>query len=115
MQLSDYQAKAGTFMIKNDDPAIDTPLMKSTILALGIAGEAGEVADKWKKILAYHKGAVNEEDKAELAKEIGDTLWYLATFAESIGLSLDDIAQQNLAKLADRKQRDVVRGTGDNR
>lgn len=115
MQFSDYQAKAETYMIKNDDPVIDTPLMKSTILALGIAGEAGEVTDKWKKILAYHQGVVNEEDKAELAKEIGDTLWYLATFAESIGLSLDDIAQQNLAKLADRKQRNVVRGVGDNR
>lgn len=115
MQLSDYQAKAGTFMIKNDDPAIDTPLMKSTILALGIAGEAGEVADKWKKIFAYHNGKVTDEDKKELGKEIGDTLWYLATFAKSIGLSLDDIAQQNLAKLADRKQRDVVRGAGDNR
>lgn len=82
-------------------------------MALGIAGEAGEVVDKWKKILAYHNGKVTDEDKAELAKEIGDTLWYLATFAERLGIPLDEIAQQN--KLTDRKQRNVVRGTGDNR
>lgn len=102
-------------MIKNDDPTIGTSTMKLTILALGIAGEGGEVVDKWKKILAYQNGKVTDEDKAELAKEIGDTLWYLATFAESLGLSLGDIAQQNIAKLTDRKQRNSVRGQGDNR
>lgn len=110
MQLNEYQRQANTFAIKNDDSQIDT-----TIMALGIAGEAGEVVDKWKKILAYHNGKVTDEDKAELAKEIGDTLWYLATFAERLELPLDEIAQQNITKLADRKQRNVVRGTGDNR
>lgn len=110
MQLNEYQKQANTFAIKNDDAQIDT-----TIMALGIAGEAGEVVDKWKKILAYRSGKVTDEDRAELAKEIGDTLWYLAIFAKRLGLSLDGIAQQNITKLADRKERDAIRGAGDNR
>jgi len=90
-------------------------MVAKTILALGVAGEAGEVADKWKKILAYQNGEVTSDDVAELAKEMGDVLWYLAVLAESLGLKLGDIAKANNAKLASRQTRGVIRGRGDNR
>ena len=111
MTFDEYQKQSLKTIVQNrhDD------LIGKTILALGIAGEAGEVADKWKKILAYQNGEVSEADRAELAKEMGDVLWYLAVFAEELGLKLDDIAKGNLTKLASRQARDVIKGRGDNR
>jgi len=82
---------------------------------MGVAGEAGEVVEKWKKIVAYKEGKVSQEDLADLAKELGDVVWYIAVLAHSLGLSFDDIMQRNVKKLADRKQRDVIKGAGDNR
>lgn len=82
---------------------------------LGINGEAGEVAEKVKKIIRDKNGKMTKQDKQELAKEIGDVLWYLAVFAHDLGFSLEDIAQQNLDKLKSRKARGVLGGAGDNR
>lgn len=89
--------------------------MDRSIFAMGIAGEAGEVIEKWKKIVAYRDGVVTAEDLQELSKELGDVLWYIALFAHELGLSFDDIAQQNVDKLASRKARDTIKGQGDNR
>ena len=97
MTFDDYQTQALTTAIRGKDKLTDL-----SILALGITGEAGEVADKWKKILCYQKGTYTKSDIDELAKEMGDVLWYLASFADSLGLKLDDIAEANLAKLAGR-------------
>jgi len=91
------------------------PLMEKTIWAMGVAGEAGEVVEKWKKIVAYKKGVVSDEDLAELAKELGDVIWYIAVLAHSLGLSFDDVMERNIRKLADRQKRDVIKGAGDNR
>ncbi|MCL2173780.1 nucleoside triphosphate pyrophosphohydrolase family protein [Candidatus Saccharibacteria bacterium] len=110
MTFDEYQAQAKTTLIKHPDET-----MNQTILAMGIVGEAGEMIDKWKKIQSYFDGEVNAETLQELGREIGDILWYIATFADSLGLKLSDIAQTNLAKLADRKKRNVQRGEGDNR
>jgi len=110
MTFDEYQKLAMTTKIADPIAKVDR-----AVLALGIAGEAGEVADKYKKILGYFDGELTDEDRANLGKEIGDVLWYLATFAESLGLSFGDIAKQNLAKLADRKKRNVQRAEGDNR
>lgn len=66
--------------------------------ALGLAGEAGEVADEIKKVL-YHG---HEFDREELEKEIGDVLWYCAVLAEQYELKLSAIAAQNIAKLQAR-------------
>lgn len=110
MTINEYQELAESFAIKIKDNQTD-----ATIMALGITGEAGEVADKWKKILVYNKGKITEEDRDELAKEIGDTLWYLATFAKRLDLSLEEIADNNIKKLSDRTKRGVIRGKGDNR
>jgi NTP pyrophosphatase (non-canonical NTP hydrolase) len=82
---------------------------------LGINGEAGEVAEKVKKIIRDKDGQISNEDKQELAKELGDVLWYLAVLAQHLGVSLDVIAEQNLEKLLSRKKRGVLGGSGDNR
>lgn len=83
--------------------------------ALGLAGEAGEIANKVKKIARDHNGVVSDDHRAQLADELGDCYWYLAQFATQIGIDLDAIAAGNLAKLADRQQRGVLQGSGDNR
>ncbi len=82
---------------------------------MGVAGEAGEVIEKWKKIVAYKGGVVSQQDLDELAKELGDVVWYIAVLADSLGLKFDDIMQRNVQKLQDRKRRDVITGAGDNR
>lgn len=110
MTFDEYQKQALT-TAENDYE----PLMEKTIWAMGISGEAGEVIEKWKKIVAYKGGEINDEDMAELAKELGDVVWYIAVFADSLGLSFDDIMQRNVTKLKDRKKRAVIRGAGDNR
>jgi len=108
--FDDYQKTAITTALVNDDP-----LINKTIYAMGIAGEAGEVIEKWKKIVAYKNGVIDKNDLAELAKEVGDVIWYCAVFADSLGLSLEKIMKNNVEKLADRHKRGVIKGVGDNR
>lgn len=110
MTFDEYQNQAPATAIHHPDP-----LMDQTVWVLGIAGEAGEVVEKWKKIVAYKDGVITEEDKQELAKEIGDVLWYMSLFADTLGVSLSDIAAQNLQKLASRQARGTQKGSGDNR
>jgi NTP pyrophosphatase (non-canonical NTP hydrolase) len=83
--------------------------------ALGLAGEAGEVAEHAKKAIRDDGGAVSDERKGAMAKELGDVLWYVAQLATELGLDLDEIAEQNLAKLLSRQQRGVLSGSGDER
>jgi NTP pyrophosphatase (non-canonical NTP hydrolase) len=113
MTFDEYQKQALTTAYT--DPSHQDTLMEKTIWAMGVAGEAGEVVEKWKKIVAYKAGVITAEDRAELAKELGDVVWYIAVMADSLGLSFDDIMQRNVAKLQSRKQRDVIKGAGDNR
>ena len=83
--------------------------------ALGLAGEAGEVAEHAKKAIRDDAGAVSQERKAAMAKELGDVLWYVAQLASELDLQLEDIAQTNLDKLASRQRRGVLSGSGDER
>ena len=82
---------------------------------LGLCGEAGEVADKVKKVLRDHGGSFSPEVREALKLELGDVLWYVAQLATELDLSLDTIAQSNLAKLASRAARNVIAGDGDRR
>lgn len=83
--------------------------------ALGLAGEAGEVAEHAKKAIRDDGGAVSDQRREAMAKELGDVLWYLAQIATELDLDLDQIAQGNLEKLLSRQQRGVLSGSGDDR
>lgn len=83
--------------------------------ALGLAGEAGEVAEHAKKAIRDDAGKISDERKAAMSKELGDVLWYVAQLATELGLDLDDIAAQNLEKLLSRQARGVLSGSGDDR
>jgi NTP pyrophosphatase (non-canonical NTP hydrolase) len=82
---------------------------------LGLAGEAGEVAEKVKKLLRDDGGVLSDERRAALAGELGDVLWYAAQVATEAGLDLAEIAQGNLDKLRSRQERGVLSGSGDQR
>lgn len=82
---------------------------------LGLVGEAGEVAEKIKKVLRDGAGHLTDEQRALLALELGDVLWYLAQLATELGLDLEEIAAANLEKLASRQQRGQLHGSGDAR
>jgi NTP pyrophosphatase (non-canonical NTP hydrolase) len=69
---------------------------------LGLAGEAGEVANIVKKIQRDHAGVINDEIRAKLKDELGDVLWYISACADELGLTLNEIAEFNVDKLAKR-------------
>ena len=110
MTFDEYEKRALTTVISTSDELKDT-----LHWVLGINGEAGEIAEKIKKILRDQNGQITERDKRELAKEIGDVLWYLAVFAHFLGFRFDEVAKNNLDKLSSRKVRGVLTGSGDNR
>ena len=82
---------------------------------LGLPGEAGEVADKFKKILRDKNGVISLSDREEVAKELGDVLWYVAMISEYLELPLSEVAKMNLDKLESRYVRNKIHGAGDNR
>lgn len=87
-----------------------------TYPALGLAGEVGELCNKVKKIVRDYEGSLTRSGyKGQLKAELGDILWYLSQVASDAGLSLDEIATENLTKLADRKKRGTIGGDGDER
>jgi NTP pyrophosphatase (non-canonical NTP hydrolase) len=109
MDFSEYQQKASRTATY---PVIGHGVIYPT---LGLTNEAGEVSGKIKKIFRDKAGEIGDADKTALAAELGDVLWYLAQVATELGLSLDEIAEKNIAKLLDRKARDKIRGDGDDR
>jgi len=106
MTLNDYQKMA-----------LETAIYPQPIIypTLGLTGEAGEVSDKVKKVLRDNNSVFTDEKKTEIAKEIGDVLWYCATLSHDIGFSLENIAQMNYEKLHSRQLRGKLHGSGDNR
>ena len=83
--------------------------------ALGLAGEAGEVCNKIKKIMRDQHGVPSADQKHEIAKELGDVLWYLGALATELDSHLGCIAEGNIEKLEDRQKRNMLGGSGDNR
>lgn len=107
MRLSDYQRRSRATAVYPD--AGDN----LTYPALGLCGEAGEAAEKVKKAIRDDGGVLTAERREALAAELGDVLWYVAQLATEAGLELDRIAEENLAKLLSRKERNVLQGSGD--
>lgn len=83
--------------------------------ALGLVGEAGEVAEKIKKFVRNNKGHYSSEELEELRKELGDVLWYLAELCTFFKMDLSDVANANIYKLQSRIKRDKICSEGDNR
>lgn len=84
-------------------------------VVLGLCGEAGEIADKVKKILRDDDGKLSYEKREALLAELGDVLWYVSQIAQELGEELGDVAERNLKKLWDRRDRNQLGGSGDTR
>lgn len=82
---------------------------------MGLAGEAGEVVDKFKKILRDKNGEISSEDRENVIKELGDVMWYIASIARYMEIPMSEIAHKNIEKLEGRLQRGTVHGEGDER
>lgn len=108
MELSDYQRRSRVTAEYPREAWLAYP-------ALGLAGEAGEVAEHAKKAIRDDDGSVTPERRAAMAKELGDVLWYVAQIATELELDLDEIAAGNLEKLLSRQRRGVLSGSGDER
>lgn len=108
MELSEYQERSRSTASYPRDAALAYP-------ALGLAGEAGEVAEQVKKAIRDDGWEITPARRAALTKELGDVLWYVAALASELGLELEEIAEVNLAKLQSRKLRGVLSGSGDDR
>lgn len=108
MELNEYQDKAKTTARFPDEFGI-------VYCTLALNGESGEVAEKVKKVIRDANGEFTPEVKEAIAYELGDVFWYLANLADQIGYTLQEIGDMNLIKLASRKKRGKIHGSGDNR
>lgn len=113
MEFADYQSQTRVSAIY---PSVGDNFIFPT---LGLVGEAGEFADKIKKLIRDKEtnspSTLTADNKVELVKELGDVLWYLTQLASELKVNLDDVALMNLEKIASRHARAVVHGKGDNR
>ena len=109
MDLNEYQCKAR-------NTALYPNVGKNPIYpTLGLAGEAGEVADKVKKVLRDNNGSFDAEAKESIKLELGDVLWYVSQLSSELGFDLETIALSNLNKLSSRQSRGKLSGSGDGR
>lgn len=113
MNLDKYQKEAREF----DNFEISVNLTEPGFIekVLGLVGEAGETADKVKKIIRDKGGRAEADDIDAIKKELGDILWYVANVARYLGLKMSDIAETNIEKLSSRKARHKLHGSGDER
>jgi NTP pyrophosphatase (non-canonical NTP hydrolase) len=109
LSFSEYQEKAKeTALYPNvgNNPYYPT---------LGLTGEAGEISNKVKKIMRDKDGAIDDETRDDIKKELGDVLWYVAAVASEFGLDMGEIAEKNYEKLKKRQEEGKIKGNGDNR
>lgn len=121
MTLNEYQAAAMTTCMPSCD--------NWAYMFLNLVGEVGELSSKIAKHIRREKAMIDgnhlitehghntltDDEITDLRKEAGDCLWQLAGLCHVMGWSLEEVAQENIAKLADRKERHVIDGSGDNR
>lgn len=116
MTFDEYQKKVQS---TNLTPGTikDSGILSITFMdkVLGLVGESGEFADEVKKILRDDKANLTPEKHDLLVKELGDVLWYVSTLADLLEIPLEEVARLNVEKLADRKIRGKLSGSGDNR
>jgi NTP pyrophosphatase (non-canonical NTP hydrolase) len=109
MHFSEYQkVSRKTALYPNKDNNYIYP-------TLGLAGEAGEVSEKIKKIIRDKKGIVNDEDRRAIEKELGDVLWYISQLSTELNIDLEEVAKRNIEKLESRLERGTLSGSGDDR
>lgn len=118
--LDDYQQKtAATAVYPGSGRAPRDFEAAMSYLGLKLAGESGEVCEKLGKWLRGDDGRMIPKrmklDDSAIVKELGDVLWYVAQIASQLGVNLSTIATVNIDKLADRKARGVIKGSGDSR
>lgn len=108
-KYGDYQKESAKtrMLVKTSHPVVYP--------TLGLLNEAGELAGKVKKILRDKDGEISAEDVRKLEGELGDVLWYFTQVCSELGLTLEEVAESNLAKLKDRVKRGVIQGEGDYR
>lgn len=108
LSFNDYQNAAHSTAIYPPDQALE-------YLTLGLVGEAGEVANKVKKIIRDHGGKLDLHQSSALASELSDCLWYTAELATVLGWDFEQIARLNIDKLQRRKTNGTLAGSGDER
>jgi NTP pyrophosphatase (non-canonical NTP hydrolase) len=108
VELSDYQRRSRRTAGYPREAWLAYP-------ALGLVGEAGEVAEQVKRVIRDDAATMTDQRREAMAAELGDVLWYVAQLATELGLDLDEIARGNLAKLLSRQRRGVLQGAGDDR
>lgn len=113
MDLNEYQMKAAKYDLFG--ATSDFKEVGFLEKVLGLVGEAGETADKIKKILRDKDGLVSDEDRDLVVKELGDTLWYIAAISRYLGVELSEVASENIEKLESRYRRNKLHGAGDER
>ena len=106
MNFNEYQKLARSTAVYPEEYKVVYP-------ALGLCGEAGEVADKIKKTIRGDSSL--DEVTGNIADELGDVLWYLAILADDLGVELEDVAKWNVDKLQRRMKSNKIKGDGDNR
>lgn len=109
MNLNDYQ----TLALRTASPR--DKKNEFFHLVLGLVGESGEIAEKVKKIIRDHDSDLSRLDIEDITKELGDVLWHIAVIADYFDIPLEQVADLNIKKLADRQKRGVLGGSGDNR
>ena len=120
--FNDYQKEAVSMRVSLNEfqkkfPNTDYFILEIMALAydgLGMGG-AGEVQGKIKKIIRDNGGIITDEARKEIIFKMGDTLWYLASMCQTLGISLEEVADMNIEKLKNRHVKGTVHGSEDNR
>lgn len=108
MTLNEYQERAKSTAVYPDKTGLSYTI-------LGLCGEAGEIANKYKKVLRDNDGVIDAPRRSAMLEELGDVLWYVAMIAQELNIKLDELAVMNVYKLQTRKEQNKIQGSGDNR